>query len=115
MPQTTSLRRVSTLVVGALFAVVFVCSGASAAQTASAHGYSAVGAHTATSKAAVRTVPSTHHGVKPQTPVPPDLATTGPVRMGSSRANAVAAADHRPAVDNSRTLFTTSERAPPAH
>ena len=114
MPQTTSLRRVSTLVVSALFAVVFVCSGASAARTASAHGYSAVGAHTATSKAAVRTVASTHHGVKPQAPVPPDFATTGPVRMGSSRANSVAAAGQTPVVDNSRTLFTTSERAPPA-
>ena len=115
MPQTTTLRRVSTLVVGALFAVVSVCSGASAVQAASHRGYSAVGAHTVTSKAAIRVVVGTHHGVKHLAPAPLDLVTTGPAGTDNSPAFVIATAGETPAAHNSRTLFTTSERAPPAY
>lgn len=114
MPQTTTLRRVSTLVVGALFAVVFICSGASAAQAASTHGQSAVGAHTATSKAVVRAAEVTHHGVKHLAPAPLHLASTGPAVTDNSPAFVVATTGETPTDHNSRTLFTASERAPPA-
>lgn len=113
MPQTTTLRRLSTLVVSALFAVVFVCSGASAAQAVSTHGPSSVGAHTVTSKAAVRAVESTHHGVNNQAPAPLDLAATGPADTDNSPAFVVAAASETPAANNAYTHFTISERAPP--
>ncbi|MDQ3157247.1 MAG: hypothetical protein M3Q98_11060 [Actinomycetota bacterium] len=114
MPQTTTLRRASTFLVGALFAVVFVCSGASATHGAVTRGESAVGAHTATSKAAVRTVHHTTHSHKSQAPALPDLASTGPTATDDSPVFAVDVAEESLATQHSHTLFTTSERAPPA-
>lgn len=113
MPQTTALRRVSTFMVGALFAVVFVCSGASAAQVAAPQGESLVSAHTATSKAAARTV-SHQTAVKHKSPAPLHLATTVPSAAGDSPAFVVDVASHNTGSSHTNTLFTTSERAPPA-
>ena len=114
MPQTTTLRRVSTLVVGALFAVVFICSGVSAAQAAGTRGPVAVGVHTATSKAVIRAATVTHHGLKHMALAPLHLASTGPAVGGNPPAFAIATAGETPTAHNSPTLFTTSERAPPA-
>ncbi|MBC7593696.1 MAG: hypothetical protein H7288_07145 [Kineosporiaceae bacterium] len=116
MPQTTTLRRVLTLVVGALFAVVFMSSGASTAQAANNHGKSAVAAHTVTCKAVVRAATVAHDGVKNLAPAPAPLhlAATGPAGTDNSPAFGIDSAGETPAAHNSHTVFTTSERAPPA-
>lgn len=114
MPQTTALRRVSTVLVGTLFAVVFAFSGASAAQAASAHGEFAVGAHTATSKATARTIEHAVHSHKSQLPAPLHLATTGPSGADNSPTYAVNVAGENLTVHHASNLFATSERAPPA-
>lgn len=110
MPPTTALRRVSTLVVGALFAVVFVCSGVSAVQPATPHSDAVVSAHTATSKVAVR---SAHQSVK-IVPAPILLASTGPVSEDLPATydvpvDTAVSTGHVPV-----PTFTASERAPPA-
>jgi len=113
MPQTTALRRASTFVVGALFAVVFVCSGASATHGAVTRGDSAVGAHTATSKAAARTAHHADHSPTSQAPALPDLASTGPTATDDSPVFVVHFPEQSLTSQHSHTLFPTSERAPP--
>lgn len=114
MPQTTALRRASTFVVGALFAVVFVCSGASATHGAVTRGESAVGPHASTSKAAARMAHHTSHSPKSQAPALPDLAGTGPTATGDSPVFVVDVAEDSLTTQHSHTPFTTSERGPPA-
>lgn len=113
MHQTTALRRVSTVVVAALFAVVFVCSGVASAQTPASQVETAVSAHTGVSKAAVRTVqhtPKTHH-VQADTQL--DLVSTGPAGADSATTYAVVAVDDEPTAWSGRTTSFTSDRAPP--
>lgn len=111
MPQKTALRRVSTLVVGALFAVVFVCSGASV--THGVVGESATSAHTATSKAAARTAEPAVVVHKSPASTPLHLATVGPAGTDDSPVFAAEIADEDTSTHHSRDVFTTSERAPP--
>lgn len=112
MPQRTALRRVSTLVVGALFAVVFVCSGASATHGVVTNGESAIGAHTTSSKAAARTVE--HTAVVHRAPAPGPLAATAPSAAADAPEFAADVFIDDASSHRSITLFTTSERAPPA-
>lgn len=114
MPQTTALRRASTVVVGALFAVVFVCSGASATHGAVTGGESAAGAHTSTSKASARTAHHASHGPKSQVPALPDLAGIGPTATDDSPVFVVDVAEDSLTTQHGHTPFTSSERAPPA-
>jgi len=110
----TALRRVSTFAVGALFAVVFVCSGASATHGVVTHGKSAIGAHTAASKAATRTVEYATNSHKAQSPAPLNLTTVDPAADDSTPIFVVTPVAGNAATQHSATLFTTSERAPPA-
>lgn len=110
MPPVTALRRVSTLVVGALFAVVFVCSGVSTAQPAAPHTESVVGAHTSTSKVVVR---AATHTAK-VAPAPLDLASTGPASSESYEPTDAPVEVAIPLVTATPATFTASERAPPA-
>ncbi len=112
MPQRTALRRVSTVVVGVLFAVVFVCSGASASHSVAKHGKSAAGVHTSTSKATVRMLDAPV--VKQQTPAPIHLATTGPAAPEETPTLVAESIESHPVAADSPSDFTTSERAPPA-
>lgn len=113
MPRTTALRRALTLVVGVLFAVVFVCSGASATRGATTDDRSAVGAHTSTSKAAARALEHAGH-VDNKTPSPLQLASTGPYDAAESP---LFEADHVAdsiGSQDSTARISTSDRAPPA-
>ncbi|MGZ8719410.1 MAG: hypothetical protein ACXWXY_09595 [Aeromicrobium sp.] len=114
MPPTTALRHVSTFAVGALFAVVFVCSGASATRGHVTGGESAGGAHSAASKATARVVPHTDLSHKVQAPVPLDLAASGPTATDDSPVLVIDVVGENTTSQPSSTLFTTSERAPPA-
>jgi len=114
MPQPTVLRRVSTLMVGALFAVVFVCSGASATPGIVIPDGCVIGAHTSTSKAAARTIDHEPASHKAQSPAPLHLATTGPTSADDSPVLAVSLAGGSATTHHSFILLTTSERAPPA-
>jgi hypothetical protein len=114
MHQTTALRRASTVVVAALFAVVFVCSGVGGSQTPISQGETAVSAHTGVSKAAVRTVQhasKTHHA---QADSQFDLASTGPAGADSAATSVIVAVDNEPAAWSGLTTSFTSDRAPPA-
>lgn len=108
MPPTV-LRRASTLVVGALFAVVFICSGVSTAQPVTTRTEAVVSAHTATSKVAVR---DAIHTVKlAKTPL--QLASTGPVTDEAADVPDTPATIAAPILLDSPTTFAASERAPP--
>ena len=112
MPQMTALRRVSTVVVGMLFAVVFVCSAASASQGVAKDSKSAASLHTSTSKASARTFDAVLP--KDQAPAPVQLATTGPVPADDSPVFDIESVDEQPVATTSATDITTSDRAPPA-
>lgn len=114
MPQTTAPRRALTLVVGALFAVVFVCSGASATHGATTRGESAVGAHTATSKAAARSLDHANHDLRNKAPSPLQLASVGPYEAGESPAFEFDTVESSATSQESATRISTSDRGPPA-
>lgn len=112
MPSTIALRRLSTLVVGALFAVAFVIGGASASQVSAAQGQTLIGAHISAS--------SSHaHAAHPtptldELPLHVHLISTGP---DADKTTSVVRAIERtdaPTASHVATTSTNSERAPPA-
>lgn len=113
MPPTTALRRALTLVVGALFAVVFVCSAASTTHGVTTRGESSVSAHTATSKAVTRSLEHAVHVVKNKAPSPLQLASTGPYEADKSPLIEVDSVESLIASQDSPTDIVASDRAPP--
>lgn len=111
MPHRTALRRVSTVMVGVLFAVVLVCSGASARHAVSERGTSVAGIHTSSSKAIARALDA--KSLEHLDPVPLPLAT-GPATDDKPPASVADSSDERSLPAVSTTSFTTSDRAPPA-
>ncbi len=112
MPSTTALRRLSALVVGALFAVAFVVGGASVAQVSAAQGQTLIGAHISASSShahAIQPTPTLH-----ELPAHVQLISTGPdAEAITAVGRAIERTIGQPAW-HVITISTNSERAPPA-
>lgn len=112
MPSTNALRRLSTLVVGALFAIAFVIGGASASQVSAAQGQTLIGAHISAS--------SSHAHANHQSPTLDELPAHVQLISTGPNADTITTVDR--AIERAKsqtawhaaTISTNSERAPPA-
>lgn len=112
MPPTIVLRRLSTLVVGALFAVAFVIGGASASQITAAQGQTLVGPHISASNSHARAVHQS--STQQDAPTHLQLAATTPTADDTTPPEPVVERTDAPVIRLSATPSTSSDRAPPA-